>query len=57
MACVLLAGDEEAREEHRQAVRTRGLEWSSGFRSTKLPEVRFSARLAEGSSEWKLARA
>jgi hypothetical protein len=56
-ARVLLAGDTEAREEHRQAVRRRSLKRSSGFRSTKLPDVPFSARLTEGSFEWKLARA
>ncbi len=32
-ARVLLAGDAEAREEHRQAVRTRGLKRSSTFRN------------------------
>jgi hypothetical protein len=50
-ARVLLAGDAEAREEHRQAVRTRGLEWWSKFQTTKQSEMRFRALLTEGTSE------
>jgi hypothetical protein len=41
---VLLVGDAEAREEHRQAVRTRRLERWSGFRGAKQPELRFYLR-------------
>jgi antibiotic biosynthesis monooxygenase (ABM) superfamily enzyme len=54
-ARVLLAGDAEAREEHRQAVRTRGLEWWLTFPNYTHSEPRFHARLSEGASEIELA--
>jgi hypothetical protein len=50
-ARVLLVGDAEKRkEEHRRAVRTRGLKRSSGFRSTIRPELMFRALLTEGDA-------
>jgi hypothetical protein len=52
---VLLAGEAEAREEHRQAVRTRGLKQSSTFRNYTHSEPRFRTLLAEGASEVELA--
>jgi antibiotic biosynthesis monooxygenase (ABM) superfamily enzyme len=54
-ARVLLAGDAEAREEHRQAVRTRGLEWWLTFQKYTRSEPRFHALLTEGASEVQLA--
>jgi hypothetical protein len=55
MIRALLAGDAEAREEHRQAVRTRGLKQSSTFRNYTHSAPRFHALLVEGASEVKLA--
>jgi hypothetical protein len=56
-ARVLLAGDAEAREEHRQAVRTRGLEWWLTFRNYTHSEPTFRAVLTGGASEMELAPA
>jgi antibiotic biosynthesis monooxygenase (ABM) superfamily enzyme len=50
-ARVLLAGDAEAREEHRQAVRTRGLEWWLTFPNYTHSEPRFRALLTEEAPE------
>jgi hypothetical protein len=50
-ASVLLAGDPETREEHRQAVRTRGLKRSSTFRNYIHSELRFCALLTEKGSD------
>jgi hypothetical protein len=48
---VLLAGDaKESEEEPRRAVRTRGLKRSSGFGTTKSPELRLRAMLTEGNT-------
>jgi hypothetical protein len=52
---IVLGGDAEAREEHRRAVRTRGLKRSSTIESTKGPELQFHALLTEGASEVELA--
>ena len=53
-ARVLLAGHVEAKdEEHRRAVRTRGLKRSSTFRNYIHSEPRFRALLTEGEA-WVL---
>ena len=50
--------DTETREEHRQAVRIRGIERSSTFRNHTQYEPRFRALLTEGPSrQVELARA
>ena len=48
---VFLAGDAEAREEHRRAVRTRGLKRSSKVETTKQAKLRFRARLTESGPQ------
>jgi hypothetical protein len=49
MTCILLADGAGAREEeHRRAVRARGLKRSSTFRSYTHSEPRFRVLLAEG---------
>jgi hypothetical protein len=55
MTRILLAGDAEAREEHRRKIRTRVLERSSAFRNYTHSELRFHALLDEGTSEVQLA--
>jgi hypothetical protein len=51
-ARILLAGDAEAREEeHRRAVRTRGLKRSSKLETTKRSELRFRASHTEGGAQ------
>jgi len=50
-ARVLLAGDAEGREEHRQAVRTRGLEWWLTFPKYTHSEPRFRALLTQGDAQ------
>ena len=55
-ARVLLAGDAEARkEEHRRAVRTRGLKRSSTFRNYTHSEPMFRALLTGEDSNLQLA--
>ena len=54
-ARILLAGDAEAREEHRQGARARDLKRSSKFRNYTHSELRFCALLTEGASEVELA--
>jgi hypothetical protein len=50
---VLLPGDTETREEHRQAVLTRSLKRPSTFRNSMHSEPRFRALLTEGAPEAK----
>jgi len=59
VSLVLLANDAENRgEEHRQAVRIRGLKRSSTFRNYTQSELRFRALLTEdGTQQIDLARA
>jgi hypothetical protein len=52
---VLLAGDTEVREEHRQAVGTQSLKGSSTFRNYIHSKPRFRALLTEGAPEAKPA--
>lgn len=57
-ARILLAGDAAVREEeYMRAVPARGLKRSSGFRSTKRPELRLRALLTADGSRLKLGRA
>jgi hypothetical protein len=52
---VLLPGDTETREEHRQAALTRSLKRPLTFRNTMHSEPRFRALLTEGAPEAKPA--